>query len=139
MNIKSNKNGFTLVELLVVTTIIILLSSVAVVSYQSAGKKSRDNKRKADLEQIRSALEMYRSDNNQYPAGNFSQMTTALKNAGFLTEAPSDPKGYSYYYKQTTTTSYDLCAYLESGGPANCGNNCSAPGGAVCNYKVTNP
>lgn len=66
MNIK--KKGFTLIEILVVATIIGLLAGAGAVSYSSLVKSSRDARRKADLEQIRAALEMYRSSNNTYPS-----------------------------------------------------------------------
>jgi len=62
-----NKNGFTLVEILVVATIMVLLTAAGVISYSSFLKQSRDAKRKADLSQISVALEMYRSNNDTYP------------------------------------------------------------------------
>ena len=61
------QKGFTLIELLVAMTVAAVLMGLALVSYQSARKSARDAKRKSDLEQIRSALEMYRSDNGKYP------------------------------------------------------------------------
>lgn len=124
--------GFTLIEVLVVATIIGILTSIGFVSYQSTQKSSRDGKRKADLEQVRGALEIYRSDNNAYPAG----LSTLTPN--YIQPLPTDPKGYSYYYNRLTTTTYNLCAYLEGGGTDNCGLNCgTAPGN--CNYKLANP
>lgn len=51
--------GFTLIELLVVIAIIGLLSSVVLVSLNSARMKARDARRIVDLKQIRLALEMY--------------------------------------------------------------------------------
>jgi len=59
--------GFTLLEILVVVTIIGLLAAVGVVSYGSLLKGSRESRRKADLEQIRAALEIYKSANGAYP------------------------------------------------------------------------
>lgn len=66
INNKSTK-GFTLLEILVVVTIIGLLAAIGVVSYGSLLKGSRESRRKADLEQIRAALEIYKSANNVYP------------------------------------------------------------------------
>lgn len=63
-----NKRGFTLIEMMVVLTIIGILAGLTLTSFQGSRKTARDGKRVSDLQQIRSALEMYRADNNgQYP------------------------------------------------------------------------
>jgi len=62
------KKGFTLVELLVVISIIGLLSTIAIVSLGSARAKSRDTKRIADMKQLSTALEQYYSDQGGYPS-----------------------------------------------------------------------
>jgi len=67
-NNTNNKYGFTLVELLVVISIIGLMSSLAVVSLNSARVKARDALRKADMSQMRTALNLYYMDHNAYPA-----------------------------------------------------------------------
>lgn len=64
-----NKKGFTLIELLVVIAIIGLLSTLAVVALGNARTKARDAKRMSDLKQIQTALELYYTDTNAYPAG----------------------------------------------------------------------
>jgi len=144
------KKGFTLIELLVVTTVLGILMAVGVVSYQSSLKKGRDAKRKADLEQIRSALEMYRADNGNYPAvsGNAetsltSYLVTAPNN--YLTSFPKDPqdtsKGYYYYYDGTATV-YNLCAYLDSPDASSpCGSSgaCGGTPPVNCNFGLSNP
>ncbi|MEA3449797.1 MAG: prepilin-type N-terminal cleavage/methylation domain-containing protein [Patescibacteria group bacterium] len=67
MRFSYNKKGFTLVELLVVISIIGLLSSFAVVSLNSARVKARNALRKGDMAQLRTALVLYYDDNAQYP------------------------------------------------------------------------
>lgn len=57
-----------MIELLVVISIIGILSSLAVVSLNSARVKARDAMRKADMTQMRLALNLYYDDNNKYPA-----------------------------------------------------------------------
>ncbi len=132
------KKGFTLIELLVVITIILVMSGIGVVSYTGAQRNARNSKRKADLEQLRSALEMYRDDNDVYPPD-----LDKLKTEGYIDSKPIDPKYYDYYYNPSPGPdpdyyTYSLCAYLEGGGPDDCGSNCgSAPGN--CNYQVNNP
>ena len=56
---KQSKAGFTLIELLVVVAIIGLLSSVVLVSLNSARAKARDARRTSDLRNVQLALEMY--------------------------------------------------------------------------------
>ncbi len=64
---KTSLKSFTLVEILIVTTIIGILIGVGAVSYSVLTKNSRDARRKADLEQIRAALELYKSNVGSYP------------------------------------------------------------------------
>jgi len=62
------KKGFTLVELLVVISIIALLSTIATVSLGSARAKARDTTRIATMKQLSTALEQYYADQGGYPA-----------------------------------------------------------------------
>lgn len=59
--------GFTLVEMLIVISIIGVLSAVGLASYTSFLKNSRDAKRQADLKFIQTALENYHADQIYYP------------------------------------------------------------------------
>ena len=61
------QQGFTLIELLVVIAIIGVLASVVLVSLNGARAKARDAKRAGDIRQIKTALELYYSDNSSYP------------------------------------------------------------------------
>lgn len=56
--------GFTLIELLVVVSIISLLSSVVLSSLNTAREKARTSKARAELSQIRNALNLYMLDNS---------------------------------------------------------------------------
>lgn len=89
-----NKKGFTLVELLVVIAIIGLLSTLAVVALSSARSKARDARRMSDIKQIQTALELYFSDNGEYPAGTGLTLgetgATMLNDSGF-TDTAADP------------------------------------------------
>lgn len=63
----SRQRGFTLIELLVITAIIGVLASVVLASLNSARAKARDTKRIADLNAMRTALELYHTSNGSYP------------------------------------------------------------------------
>lgn len=56
------KKGFTLIELLVVISIIGILASFITFSFTESQTKSRDSRRKADLESIKKALELAKQD-----------------------------------------------------------------------------
>lgn len=140
--------GFTLLEVLVSATIIAVLTAIGIVSYSSVNKRSRDVKRKSDLEQIRSALEMYRSDNSsQYPnigAGflDAQGLSTSLVNAGYMPAIPNDPSpAGSYYYDAIDTagiySSYCLCANLETLTATD--SKCTAALPGTCDYGLKSP
>ncbi len=140
-----NKKGFTLIELLIVIAIIAILSAVgfSLVIITNL-QKARDGKRKADVESLRSALEIYRSENGHYPnvTGDVAGLSITL-NANYISAIPNDPTPGSYYYFEGLNCngagclSYNLCAAMERSGYV---DSC-APGscGATCNYKTTNP
>lgn len=145
-----NRQGFTLIELLVTMTIIVILTTLSLAALVGVRKISRDGKRKADLEQIRTALEIYRTDCSTYPptqsgsAVDVALLTgTGVGNCSadpYMSAVPTDPASptYQYVYSRTDANHYALCAYLEIGGPAatGCGGtDC----GLACNYKVINP
>ena len=105
--------GFTLVELLIVIAIIAVLSIFGGANYIQSLKKGRDSRRKADLEQIRAALEMYRTDNTGYPeAENYADAQDLLR-PDYLTKDMADPNNGEYEYT-SDGDEYELCANLEA-------------------------
>lgn len=62
------KSGFTLIELLVVISIIGVLMAVLFASFDSARKSARDSARQSDLKELQLAIELYKSQNGEYPA-----------------------------------------------------------------------
>jgi general secretion pathway protein G len=114
----NKKKGFTLIELLIVMTIIAVLAGMALVSYNGARRAARDSKRKADLEQIRGALEMCYADENQYPGS--IDPDVACGGETYLSPTPVDPinnpsEGYEYVYNRgADNITYSLCCELET-------------------------
>jgi prepilin-type N-terminal cleavage/methylation domain-containing protein len=111
----SKKYGFTMIELLVVTTIVILLTTIGLVSYRQVGINARNGKRKTDLETVRQALVLYRVDEGSYP--NTSNFSTMLSTATDYISAENiaDPKNeapYVYAYSSDGVT-FTLQARLE--------------------------
>ena len=66
------QRGFTLVELMVVITIVAVLATIGIVSYQVVLKNSRDARRQTDLRTIQTGLEQYFADQLFYPKDNGS-------------------------------------------------------------------
>lgn len=72
LKISAGRNGFTLLELLVVISILGLLVSAAFVSLNNAGSKSRDARRINDLKNLSVALEHFYQTYSFYPCGAYS-------------------------------------------------------------------
>lgn len=141
------KRGFTLTELLITVSIIAILVTIALAAYSTINKQSRDTKRKNDLEQIRSALEMYKSDKGYYPAVNTTGFDVAGNLSATLTPTyvaiiPSDPLSTQHYTFEVTNLvgsnyyGYCLCTSLEI---QSASNTCAVSLPANCNYGVRNP
>ena len=64
-----NKRGFTLIELLIVVAIIAILAAIAVPNFLEAQTRAKVSRVKADFRAIALAMEVYRTDENDYPSG----------------------------------------------------------------------
>lgn len=124
--------GFTLLELLVVISIIAVLVATATGSWRNAQEKGRDGKRKSDLKAVQQAVETYIQANGKYPSSNSGSIRcnipgdSATINWGsefecggvtYMQQLPVDSayQGSSgYYYSSSVTTNYVLSAQLEN-------------------------
>lgn len=130
--------AFTLIELLIVISILSLLFGLSLASYSLSQAKARDSRRKSDIKAISSALALYNHDQDAYP----TNLTASLNN--YLNPLPTDPKtSTSYTYSPTgcvglACTGYSLIACLENGNDpqkdASKYTGCSA-----ASYSATNP
>lgn len=85
--------GFTLIELMIVVSIIGILAAIGIVSYRHVLQNGRDAKRQGDLGVIQSALELYHSDQFVYPLGGSTCGDGILVLGCFL----KDPAGKKTY------------------------------------------
>jgi prepilin-type N-terminal cleavage/methylation domain-containing protein len=104
--------GFTLVELLVVISVIGVLASIVLVSFTGSQKQARDTQRKSDIKQYQLALENFANKNNGlYPRRNVTvSADTTLCNDLGQTACPSDPREardatFDYKYQSDGTAS----------------------------------
>jgi general secretion pathway protein G len=78
--------GFTLLELMIVISIIIILASVALPQYHKTIMHARETVLKDDLFKIRSLIDQYAADKGKLP-----QSLDDLVTAGYMREVPKDP------------------------------------------------
>ncbi len=144
----ANWRGFTLIEILISIAIIAVLTALGVVSYVSINRNARDAKRRGDIEQIRSALELYRSDVGSYPAvGSLGWVDASALNTGspdtglvdtYLPSIPSDPKSTPYRYRGVNDYyGYCLEAVVENTSAE--ANSCGFSLETDYNYGTKNP
>ena len=134
---KKNLAGFSLLELLVVISIMGILISLGVVAFSTVQKKGRDARRRTDIKAMQDAFEQYKAENTTYTTcsamAGYDGGTGPIMPGGL----PSDPKSADSYVYNTATgcdaTGYCVCALLEGGS-----GNSSAPSAADCNFGAGN-
>jgi len=99
--ISYKRKGFTLVEMLIVVTIIAILATSILVGLGGARKNARNTRRLADLKNIQNGLELYYNANEQYcPNTGRSGLVTCF--TAINLRVPSEPlTDRNYYYTPT--------------------------------------
>jgi general secretion pathway protein G len=86
MNSKINQKGFTLIELIIVITLIGILVGLGLPQYKNATKRTRETVLKENLFQMRKLINQYLVDKGQYP-----QSLYTLVEEEYLFRIPVDP------------------------------------------------
>lgn len=125
-NSKFHRQGFTLIEMLIVISIIGILASIVLVGLGAFRSRGRDTRRIADLREAQGGLELYYTKFQKYPTSvggsgagaSWAAMAQAIKNGGVgVSAVPNDPlapnKNYGYGVSVPDLQQYVLMATLE--------------------------
>jgi|SRR5512134_3355039 general secretion pathway protein G len=96
--------GFTLLELMIVVSIIGILATIAAPTYQASVIKAREAVLRQDLFTLREVLDQHRADQGKYPPS-----LQALVSAGYLRAIPKDP------FTNSETTWQEMTDVTEGG------------------------
>lgn len=126
------QQGFTLIEMLVVVSLIGVLTTLITANLNSARQRGRDTQRKSDLRNIQTALRLYYQDFQAFPANTSGGEISGCGASGtsicawgesweagintYMSVLPKDPlPGQAYRYQVTADReSYTLDACLEN-------------------------
>ena len=78
--------GFTMLELMVVMTLIVVLATMGMTQYKSSQIYAKEAVLKEDLFRLRDAIDQFYADKGQYPS-----TLDALVSDGYLRKVPDDP------------------------------------------------
>lgn len=114
MKVLKSRRGYTLLELLVVITVIAIIASIGLVTYAGTSKKARDTKRKGDLDAIANAMEQYYAIcGSTYPSASAGKVPTSIACASpvqtIMATVPADPNAAVRYNMSGTGTSFSIC------------------------------
>jgi general secretion pathway protein G len=81
-----NESGFTLIELMVVISLLVILATMGLAQYRHSVVFAREAVLREDLFRMRDAIDQYYADRGQYPSD-----LQALVTEGYLRQVPKDP------------------------------------------------
>ena len=104
-------SGFTMIELLIVMTLVIILASVGMTQYRNSVTRAEEAVLKENLFRMRDAMDQFYADKNKWPAD-----LAELVSAGYIREIPEDSITKSKDTWQTVTAEPDPSNPASTGG-----------------------
>ena len=92
----ADSRGFTMIEMLVVMTLIVVLASMGMTQYRNSVTRAEEAVLKENLFRMNDAIDQYYADKNKWPSD-----LSSLATEGYIREIPVDPMTQS---KDTWTT-----------------------------------
>ncbi len=130
INQKNNEKGFTLLEILIVITILGILASLVAVKLMDRPGEARAMKAKLDIKTLENALKLFKLDNSFYPSTEqglralverptTGRVANNWREGGYLEKGvvPKDPWGNEYLYlcPGVHNPDFDLWSYGADG------------------------
>ena len=85
-NTRTGESGFTIIELTVVMSIIMILATLGLVQYRRSVIYAKEAVLKENLVRLRDAIDQHYADKNEYPSS-----LDALVSGGYIRAVPRDP------------------------------------------------
>ena len=82
----TSSRGFTMIELLIVLTVVVVLASMSMVGYRNSVRRSQEAVLKENLFRMRDAMDQFYADKNKWPTD-----LGELVSEGYIREVPEDP------------------------------------------------
>jgi general secretion pathway protein G len=113
-SLRAGSKGFTIIELLIVMSIIIILASIGMTQYRNSVTRAEEATLKENLFRMRDAMDQFYADKNKWPAD-----LAELVSEGYIREVPIDPMTKSKETWQTEASEPDPNNPASSGGVDN--------------------
>ena len=121
MRTKKKNAGFTLVEILIVVVILGILAAIVIPQFTQASTEARENSLKANLQTIRSQIELYKIQHNDDIPGTYTGVDFAAAMTGYTLSSgasctQSTANALGPYLQSIPVNPFNLLATVDEAG-----------------------